>query len=368
MAGASRVAYGRDGGLQARMLLTLFLLGVVYVGFVAVMITGGPGLQIALPVVVAVAAAQVFLSDKIALKALGAREVSPQEAPGLHALVERLCVQADLPKPRVAVADTQLPNAFAIGRSQRKATVCVTTGIMNALTPSELEGVIAHELAHVSNRDVLVMTIASFFATVALMIVQVGRLGRSFWGLALIGLIVYALSYVLLLALSRYRELAADRGAALITGRPSALASALLKISGAMKSVPKEDLRTAGEMNAFFIVPTRAWSALKGLFSTHPRMEKRIAKLSEIEAQLHGVPLRAGEADGLVLPPSATTPTPAPAGIAPGAPAAVRSQAFPDRSASGRSAGWPANWYPDPWQQVRWRYWDGRAWTAYTAG
>ncbi len=288
-----------DLGLQARMVFTLFLLGLLYTAFVAVLMAAGAGaLTIAL-VVAGLAAAQIFLSDKLALAAMGARVVEPEEAPALHAMVERLCVQADLPKPRIAVADTPLPNAFAMGRSQRKATVCVTTGIMETLEPHELEGVLAHELAHIKHRDVLIMTVVSFFAAVASMIMQMA----FFFGGAAddedgppVGLIllvvsglVYVLSFFLMLALSRYREFAADRGAALITGRPSALASALVKISGAMQLVPTQDLREAERMNAFFIVPASARSAVANLFSTHPPVEKRIERLQRLEAQLQAV-------------------------------------------------------------------------------
>ena len=245
-------------------------------------------------------ALQFFASDKLALHAMGAHEVSPQEAPQLHAMIERLCVQADLPKPRVAVANTPMPNAFAIGRSPKKATVCATTGIMDLLSPAELEGVMAHELTHVQNRDVMVMTIASFFATVAAYIVQFGFFfgggahgggdddSPSFAVVILVSMAVYAISFLLLQALSRYREFAADRGAAVITGRPSALASALMKISGSMERVPQRDLRAAADMNAFFIFPAKARGSIVNFFSTHPPMEKRIAALSRLEAQLQG--------------------------------------------------------------------------------
>jgi heat shock protein HtpX len=226
---------------------------------------------------------------------MGAKEVSPQEAPGLHAMIERLCIQADLPKPRIAVADTHVPNAFATGRSQKSATVCATTGIMSVLSPSELEGVMAHELSHVKNRDVLIMTIASFFASLAAIILQFGFFfggggddddNPSILIVLLVSFIVYIVSFFLMLALSRYREFAADRGAAIVTGRPSALASALVKISGAMERVPTQDLRQAERLNAFFIVPTSVRGAVQTLFSTHPPMEKRIERLQQLETQL----------------------------------------------------------------------------------
>src|ERR687894_675954 len=291
-----RSAFGRDAGLQARMVLTLLLLGAVYVGFVAILLAAGAGTTFMLVFVGGVVLAQLFLSDKIALRAMGAREVSPEQAPGLHAMIERLCIQADLPKPKVAVADIPVPNAFALGRSQKKATVCATTGIMNTLSPAELEGVMAHELSHVKNRDVLIMTIASFFASVAAMITQFGFFfgggmgdddeGPGFLVVLLVSLAVYVISFFLMLALSRYREFSADRGAALVTGRPSALSSALLKISGQMERVPQKDLRAAGEMNAFFIVPTSVKGALQSIFSTHPPMEARIERLGQLERQL----------------------------------------------------------------------------------
>src|SRR5437763_444909 len=230
-------------GLQARMILTLFLLGLLYVVFVAVLLAAGAGVGIMLVVIGGLALAQIFLSDKIGLAAMGAKEVSPDEAPGLHAMIERLCIQADLPKPRIAVADTPMPNAFAMGRSQKKAVVCATTGIMNALQPHELEAVMAHELTHVKNRDVMIMTLASFFATIAALITQFGFFFGGWGGdsddgapafivVLLASFLVYIVSFFLMLALSRYREYAADRGSALIPGRPSALASALLRIAG----------------------------------------------------------------------------------------------------------------------------------------
>jgi len=278
------------------MLITLLLLGAIYVGFVVILLTAGVGATAMFLTVGGLALAQLFLSDKIALSAMGAREVSPEQAPGLHAMIERLCIQADLPKPKVAVADIPVPNAFALGRSQKKATVCATTGIMNTLSPAELEGVMAHELAHVKNRDVLIMTIASFFASVAAMITQFGFFfgggmgdddeGPGFLVVLLVSLAVYVISFFLMLALSRYREFSADRGAALVTGRPSALASALIKISGRMEQMPQQDLRAAGEMNAFFIVPTSVKGALQTIFSTHPPMEKRIERLEGLERQL----------------------------------------------------------------------------------
>src|SRR5881398_2346070 len=269
---------GKDTGLQARMALTLFLLGALYVVLIVALLAAGAGAIFVGVIAVALLLAQFFTSDKLALHAMGAREVTPEQAPEFHAMIERLCVQADLPKPRVAVADTDMPNAFAIGRSPRKATVCATTGIMRILTPAELEGVMAHELTHVQNRDVLVMTIASFFATVAAYIVQFGFFfgggddddGDSFVVLLLVSLAVYAISFFLMQALSRYREFAADRGSGIITGRPSALASALLKISGTMDRIPQKDLRATSELAAFYIFPPKAKAAVGNLFSAPP--------------------------------------------------------------------------------------------------
>jgi heat shock protein HtpX len=293
-------SFGKDTGLQIRMAVTLFLLGLVYVVFIAVLL--GAGVQGPTVAIIAggFALLNLFASDKLALAAMGARVVTPQEAPQLHAMIDRLCVQADLPKPRVAVANTRMPNAFALGRSPKSATVCATTGIMELLSPAELEGVMAHELTHVANRDVLVMTIAGFFATIAAYIVQFGFLfgGGASYGddddnpsvfvLILVSLVVYVVSFLLMQMLSRYREFAADRGAAIITGRPSALASALQKISSGMHQIPQKDLRAASELNAFYIFPAGVGKGIAGLFATHPPMEKRIAALARLESQLQG--------------------------------------------------------------------------------
>jgi heat shock protein HtpX len=292
---ATKTTFTRDAGLQSRMLLTMFLLGALYVAFVGVLFAAGVQGFMILLIAGGFAALQFFTSDKLALHAMGAKEVSPQEAPELHAMIERLCIQADLPKPKIAVAYTDMPNAFAIGKTQKSATVCATTGIMKLLSPAELEGVMAHELAHVKNRDVMIMTIASFFASVAAMIVQFGFLfgggghsddddGPGFLVILLASIVVYALSFLLMMALSRYREFSADRGAALTTGRPSALASALRKISSGMERIPQQDLRVANEMSAFFIASPK--KIIGGLFSTHPPMDQRIAQLERLETEL----------------------------------------------------------------------------------
>jgi heat shock protein HtpX len=276
------------------MLLTLFLLGLLYVAFIGVLIAAGAGVITIVVVIGALSLAQLFFSDKLAMSAMGAKKVSPEEAPGLHAMIERLCIQADLPKPKIAVADTDVPNAFALGRSQKSATVCATTGIMRVLSPSELEGVMAHELSHVKHRDVLIMTIASFFASIAATMLQFGFFfggdgdddNPSILVVLLVSFLVYIISFFLMMALSRYREFAADRGAAIVTGRPSALSSALVKISGAMQTVPTHDLREAERMNAFFIVPASVKGSIQNIFATHPPMEKRIERLQQLEAQL----------------------------------------------------------------------------------
>jgi heat shock protein HtpX len=288
-----RAIFPRDPGLQTRMLLTLFLLGLLYVALIGALVVAGTGLIGLVLIMGGLSFGQLFFSDKLALAAMGAKEVSPKDAPGLHAMIERLCIQADLPKPRIAVADTHVPNAFACGRSQKSATVCATTGIMSVLSPSELEGVMAHELSHVKNRDVLIMTIASFFASIAAIIMQFGFFfggsdddNPSFAIVLLVSFVVYIVSFFLMLALSRYREFAADRGAAIITGRPSALSAALVKISGAMQRVPTQDLRQAERMNAFFIVPASVKNSVQTLLSTHPPMEQRIARLQQLETQL----------------------------------------------------------------------------------
>jgi heat shock protein HtpX len=297
-----KAVFPRDPGLQARILLTLFLLGLLYVAFFAVLVSAGAGVVTLVVVLGGLSLAQLLFSDKLALLSMGAKEVTPQEAPGLHAMIEKLCIQADLPKPKIAVADTDVPNAFAAGRSQKSATVCATTGIMRRLSPSELEGVMAHELAHVKHRDVLIMTIASFFASLAALILQFGFFfggghgggddeNPSFIVILLVSFVVYVVSFFLMMALSRYREFAADRGAAIVTGRPSALSAALVKISSAVEQLPTRDLREAERlerMNAFFIVPVRVKSALQAVFSTHPPMEKRIARLQRLESELQG--------------------------------------------------------------------------------
>jgi heat shock protein HtpX len=296
-----RSGFGRDSGLQTRMLLTMFLLGLLYVVLIGALIAAKAGGVTIAIVAVGLLGFQLFGSDKIALATMGAKAVSPEDEPELHAIIDRLCIQADLPKPRVAVVEARMPNAFATGRSQKSATVCATRGLLQLLEPAELEGVMAHELTHVINRDVMVMTIASFFATLAALIIRFAFFfGGGFGGggrddgeeaielVILVSVAVYALSFLLLRALSRYREYAADRGSAVLTGRPSALSSALLKISGTIDRIPKNDLRTAEGMSAFFIIPARAKNSLMNIFADHPPLEKRLAALAKLEAQLQG--------------------------------------------------------------------------------
>src|SRR5215213_5599481 len=295
---ARPTAFGKDTGLQVRIVFVLFLLGAVYTVLVAALLAAGLNGALVGVIAVVLLLVQVFASDKLALAAMGAHEVTPEQAPELHAMVERLCVQADLPKPKVAVAESRQPNAFALGPSPKNATVAVTTGILSLLSPAELEGVLAHELTHVANRDVMVMTLASFFATIAAYIVQFGFFfgggsaddddNPSVLVLFLVSIAVYIVSFFLMQALSRYREFAADRGAAIVTGRPSALASALVRISSGMERIPQQDLRATQELAAFYIFPPGAGKAIGGLFATHPPMEKRIAALQRLEMQLQG--------------------------------------------------------------------------------
>jgi heat shock protein HtpX len=284
--------WNTDWGLRGRMVLTMFLLFALYLVFVAVLVQTNSA--VFLPLMGVFVLAQLFFSDKLALYSMGASTVTEQEYPEVHRMVERLSQQADLPKPEIAVADSRVPNAFATGRSQDSATVCVTTGLLRTLDSDELSGVLAHELAHVKNRDVMVMTIASFLSTVAFMIVRMGfwfggggqdRQGGSVLVAILASLVVWVISFFLIRALSRYREYAADRGAALITGQPSSLASALMKIDGRMDNVPREDLREQSEMNAFFIVPLKS-DLIGKLFSTHPSTDNRIDRLRDLEREL----------------------------------------------------------------------------------
>src|SRR5579863_4408233 len=313
-----RTRYAPDRGLQARMGLTMFLLGLVFVALVIALVfvlaafKQGAGVIIFFAVILGAGLTfgSLFWSDKVALRASGAREVSPAEAPDLHGTIDRLCALADMPKPRVAIAQTDMPNAFATGRNSKNAVLCVTTGLMRRLDQKELEGVIAHEMSHVAHKDVVVMTIASFLGIIAALLVRFAFYGELFGGggrgrgmgnnnnnggalpvmliVMAVGVVVYAISFLLIRLLSRYRELAADRAGALLTGQPSALASALTKVSGAMSKIPTRDLRQAQALNAFYFAPALRSDqvSLSTIFSTHPSLERRLQQLSEISAQL----------------------------------------------------------------------------------
>ncbi len=293
-----RKAYGRDRGLSTRMFATMFLLGALYVAFFVVLVNlFQVGLGFALLLMGGLAFIQYYTSDKIALASSGAKVVTSDQAPELHAMVERLCAMADLPKPKVAVIPTDVPNAFATGRNPKNSAVAVTRGLWNRLEPREIEGVIAHELSHIGNRDVAIMTVASFFSMVASYITHMamwsGMFGRSREGGApvmlivmLVSMVTYVVSYVLILALSRYREFAADRGAALMTGAPEYLMSALQKIASQMTRIPQRDMRDMEGLNAFYIVPTNVRQSFGQLFLTHPPLEKRLARLGAIAQEM----------------------------------------------------------------------------------
>jgi heat shock protein HtpX len=300
--------YGRDAGLTIRMIVTSGMLGLLYVIFAVVLTSAlGVGWAPMLVIVIGLAFFQYYSSDKLALRAAGAKIVTREEQPELHDMVERLCAMADLPKPKVAIMDTPVPNAFATGRSPKHAAICATTGLLNRLEPKEIEGVLAHELSHVANRDVLVMTIASFFAMLAALLTRFGLYAGMFGGFGggnnrngnnnnngvpvwlvvlAVSIVVYAISYVLIRTISRYREYAADRGSALITGAPEYLMSALQKISSQMTLIPNQDLRQVEGMNAFFIIPAKARTAAAELFMDHPPLEKRLAALADIAREM----------------------------------------------------------------------------------
>ena len=312
----ARTRYAPDRGLTVRMGLTMFLLGLVFVAFVAAIIgisvalKASDGAIVFFAVVLGGGAAigSLFYSDKIALSTAQARLVTPQQAPELHGIVDRVCALADMPKPRIAISPTDLPNAFATGRNSEHAVLCVTSGLMNRLNPEELEGVIAHELSHVAHKDVMVMTVASFLAIIAGLLIRFSFYGELFGGgrrggnnnnqsalpilliIMAVSIVVYAISFLLIRLLSRYRELAADRSGALLTGQPSALASALQKVSGSIARIPTKDLREAQPLNVFYFAPAlsaqQAQSKIGQLFSTHPSLEKRLAQLAKISQQL----------------------------------------------------------------------------------
>jgi heat shock protein HtpX len=295
-----KTRFAPDRGLSRRMVITSFLLGLLYVGFVALLIALTKSAVLAVVIAGGALFVQYWFSDRIALYAMRGRIVSPEEAPQLHGAIDRLCALADMPKPRVAVADVDLPNAFATGRNPNKAVVCVTTGIMRRLDTDELEGVLSHELSHVAHRDVAVMTIASFLGVLAGLITRFGLYGGLggrgrdqntaviVLTIIAVSIAVYAISFLLTRALSRYRELAADRAGAMLTGRPSALASALTKISGDIARIPSRDLRQAEAFNAFFFAPAISGkgASLSSLFSTHPPLETRLDRLGVLSREL----------------------------------------------------------------------------------
>jgi heat shock protein HtpX len=290
------------------MTLTMFLLGLLYVVVIAALLVYVKSYAVVIVIAGGLLFAQYFYSDRIALYGMHGRIVTPEEAPELHGIVDRLCALADMPKPAVAIADVDIPNAFATGRNQKHAVVCATTGIMRRLNTEELEGVLSHELSHVAHRDVAVMTLASFLGVLAGLITRMMFYGQLFGGgfgggrnrdnnnqnaaaimalVMLVSIVVYAISFLLTRALSRYRELSADRSGAFLTGRPSALASALQKVTGDMARIPTRDLRAAEPFNAFFFTPALANGfSISSLFSTHPSLEKRLAQLATISAEL----------------------------------------------------------------------------------
>jgi heat shock protein HtpX len=312
----ARSRYAPDRGLTARMTATMFLLGLVFVVFMALIIGIGAASKASTGIIVLFAVVlgggmligSLFYSDKIALRTAGARLVTPEEAPQLHGMVDRICALADMPKPQVAISQSDIPNAFATGRNADHAVLCVTTGIMRRLDDNELEGVLAHELSHVAHKDVQVMTIASFLAIIAGLMIRMAFYSELFGGgrrnsnnqnaalmmfaIMAVSIVVYAVSFLLIRMLSRYRELAADRSGALLTGQPSALKSALIKVSTDMARIPTRDLRAAEPLNAFFFAPAMALNSggasLSKIFSTHPSLERRLAELDKVQQQLSG--------------------------------------------------------------------------------
>lgn len=297
----TRTRYTKDRGLTTRMVTTMFLIGLLYVVLVGVLLAVlGKFWPVILILVGVLFVAQFWFSDKIAAFGMGAREVTPEQAPELHGAVDRICALADMSKPRVAIADSDIPNAFATGRSERTALICATTGLLRRLEPEELEGVLAHEMSHVAHRDVAVMTIASFLGVLAGLLTRFalysglsrsasnsGPLGIAILVIPLVSAVVYAVGFLLTRLLSRYRELSADRTAALLTGKPSALASALTKVDSQMARIPTRDLRKAEPYNAFFFVPAfSSGESLGRLLSSHPTLEQRLDQLGRMSAEL----------------------------------------------------------------------------------
>ena len=309
----ARTRYAPDRGLVARMTLTMFLLGAVFVGFVVALVfilsaVHASGAAIVFfPVVLGLGLGigSLYYSDKIALRSAGAQVVTPQQAPELHGIIDRICALADMPKPVVAISPVDMPNAFATGRNSQHAVVCVTQGLLRRLDREELEGVLAHEMSHVAHKDVVVMTIASFLGIIAGLLIRFAFYSELFGGgrrggnnnnggalpvmliIMLVSIVVYAISFLLIRLLSRYRELAADRSGALLTGQPSKLASALTKVSGDIARIPSKDLRDAEALNAFYFAPAiTSGASLATLFSTHPSLERRLQQLDKISKQL----------------------------------------------------------------------------------
>ena len=309
----ARTRYAPDRGLTARMTLTMFLLGAVFVGFVVALVFilsavhASNAAIVFFPVVLGLGLGigSLYYSDKIALRAAGAEVVTPQQAPELHGIIDRICALADMPKPVVAISPADMPNAFATGRNSKNAVVCVTEGLLRKLDPEELEGVLAHEMSHVAHKDVVVMTVASFLGIIAGLLVRFAFYSELFGGdrrggnnnnggalpvmliIMLVSIVVYAISFLLIRLLSRYRELAADRSGALLTGQPSKLASALTKVSGDIAKIPSRDLREAEPLNAFYFAPAiTSGASLATLFSTHPSLERRLRELDKISEQL----------------------------------------------------------------------------------
>ena len=309
----ARTRYAPDRGLTARMTLTMFLLGAVFVGFVVALVFilsavhASSAAIVFFPVVLGLGLGigSLYYSDKIALRAAGAEVVTPQQAPELHGIIDRICALADMPKPVVAISPVMMPNAFATGRNSKNAVVCVTRGLLNKLDREELEGVLAHEMSHVAHKDVVVMTVASFLGIIAGLLVRFAFYSELFGGdrrggnnnnggalpvmliIMLVSIVVYAISFLLIRLLSRYRELAADRSGALLTGQPSKLASALTKVSGDIARIPSRDLRDAEALNAFYFAPAiTSGQSLANLFSTHPSLDKRLQQLDKISKQL----------------------------------------------------------------------------------
>ncbi|MGB9111405.1 MAG: zinc metalloprotease HtpX [Acidimicrobiales bacterium] len=311
---AIQTKFPQDRGLTARMLTTVFLLGLLYAIFITALVLAHVALGVIIVIGAVILFVQYFYSDRIALYSMGGKIVTPEQQPQLHAIVDRLCAMANMPKPRVAIAQSDIPNAFATGRNQKNAVVCVTTGLLRRLNEPEVEAVLSHELSHVAHRDVVVMTVASFLGILAGLLTRMflfaglfggfggrgrrggfggqggggGQVALIELGVILFSAIIYAISFILIRTLSRYRELAADRSGAILIGQPALLAQALVKVSGEMSRIPTQDLRAAEHFNAFFFAPAIAPGAsLSSLFATHPPLQKRLDQLAKLDAEMH---------------------------------------------------------------------------------